>query len=111
MATKSTGGEALPWVEIGRSASGDLPWTAWIVQEPPDTVLYRCLVQADGSAFVTIDLQREGVAQIQRLHSSQYPLPRDRGATTASIALLLEDADQAARQALRQAGGGTSRAA
>jgi hypothetical protein len=110
MATTPMGGELLLWVEIGRAAPGNEPWAAWIAENGPDTTLYRCLILVAGTAFVTIDLQRGGSAQMQRLHAGQCALPPERQAGQASIAGLLEGADRATRHALHK-GCGASRAA
>ena len=112
MATTPPGdGPLLLWIEIGRAAPGNEPWVAWVTQEEPDLILYRCLIVVAGTALVTVDLQRRRAAQMQRLHSGQCPVPPDGRADHACVARLLEGADRAIRHALGGGGAGASRAA
>jgi hypothetical protein len=112
MATTPTGnGPPLLWIEIGRAATGNEPWVAWVTREDPDLTFYRCLIVVAGTALVTVDLQRRRAGQMQRLHSGQCPLPQGGRDDRARVAGLLEGADRAIRHALGDVKAGASRAA
>lgn len=90
----------LAWVEIGRAAPENDCWVAWMAVEGSGMALYRCLTSTAGTALLTIDFQRRGSPQTQRLHSGQCQLASGIQDCGASIAGLLDQADRVIRLAL-----------